>query len=368
MRRLLTLGWKARWLVLILVVGIGVAGWVQRGSILTRYYLERLARCAEGDEDAWVGRIATLDNAATPGLLAALRKDDAKVTSRVERCLGRLMQRWGPSDPRTVGVVVQSAKDFSSYSVHGRDAALRAAAAGIEPLKETAPSQLAVALLALIRQATRDADESVHAAALTLADASPIGLSAEYSQACVELARIGLKEGNSENRALAVRVAARPASGLNVAVVAALRDPSADVRREALLAVGPWDDAIATEDLLQWLHDPEAPVRRACEQMLRVHRHLAESHIEMGRALTDARPAVRLHVLDFLNGNSDVDPSVWLRRLSHDPSPAVRAATIRAATELSLADLADRLDQMAQDDPSPTVRQLARYYLVQHTN
>src|SRR5262249_18847817 len=157
----------------------------------------------DGDEEAWMGRLTALDNAATPGLLAALTRNDARLVGRVEHCLARLMQTWGPSDPRTVGVIVQSAKDFAGYPVVGRGAALRAAATGIEPIKEAASSQLAVALLALIRQGTRDADESVHGAALVLADASPPGLPAEYSQACVELAKIGLKERCSENRALA---------------------------------------------------------------------------------------------------------------------------------------------------------------------
>jgi hypothetical protein len=368
MHHLLALGWKLRSVLLAAVVVLGGLGWVQRGTILTWYYLERLARCAEGDDEPWIGRVTALDHAATPGLLRALAKEDTTLCPRVERCLANLVQAWGPTDPRTVGVVVHAAKGFANLPVPGRCAGLRVAGCAVEPLKQSPPQQLSVALIALLRQATRDADESVRGAGLMLAEKSPGTLSAEHFQACAELAKLGLKDGHAENRAQAVRVAARAGSGLTAAVVAALRDPSADVRREALRAVGPWDDAVSTDDLLQWLHDPEPPVRRACEEVLRMNRHLAESHIEMGRLLTDARPAVRLRVLQFLQGNTDLDSGVWLRRLSHDASPAVRAATVRAATEAAYSDLADRIEQIAQQDPSATVRQLAEFYLSHRAN
>ena len=68
-------------------------------------------------------------------------------------------------------------------------------------------------------------------------------------------------------------------------------------------------------------------------------------------------------MLDQLGEAGDVDPGVWLRRLSHDPSPAVRAAAARVMSGLDHIDLSDRLDQMSRGDPSPSVAQLARYYL-----
>ena len=70
-----------------------------------------------------------------------------------------------------------------------------------------------------------------------------------------------------------------------------------------------------------------------------------------------------MRVLDYLGAADDVNAAAWLRRLSQDSSPAVRVAAIRAACETSLADLGDRIDQMAHHDPSPTVSELARHYL-----
>jgi HEAT repeat protein len=145
-------------------------------------------------------------------------------------------------------------------------------------------------------------------------------------------------------------------------VVPLLQDASALVRRAALLAVGPSDALIGTDDLLQWLHDPDEEVRELCEKALR-GRGLQDGHLRLGRLMTDRRPAIRLQVLESLAGIDDLEPGVWLRRLSHDPAPAVRAAAIRTASEQKNADLNDRLEQMAQDDPCPTVRQLAHFYL-----
>jgi hypothetical protein len=84
--------------------------------------------------------------------------------------------------------------------------------------------------------------------------------------------------------------------------------------------------------------------------------------LHLGRLLTDPRPRARLEVLDHLN-RDDLVPGLWLRRLSHDSSPHVRAAALRVMSQQTLIDLTDRIDQMARSDPSPSVAQMARFYL-----
>jgi hypothetical protein len=113
------------------------------------------------------------------------------------------------------------------------------------------------------------------------------------------------------------------------------------------------------------LHDPDPEVRKICEDVLR-DRGLRPEHLHLGRLLTDPHPGTRLEVLDHLGQVADLDPGLWLRRLSQDNSPAVRVAALRAMSQQKLVDLSDRIDQMAQSDPSPTVCQLARYYRQQH--
>jgi hypothetical protein len=119
---------------------------------------------------------------------------------------------------------------------------------------------------------------------------------------------------------------------------------------------------IGDDVLFYWLNDPDADVRTLCEMALR-GRGLQENHIRLAKLMSDRRPVVRLQVIEGLRDNPDLDPGAWLRQLSHDPVPAVRAAAAREATYQSQVDLRERIEQMAQNDPSPTVQQVARYYL-----
>jgi HEAT repeat protein len=189
------------------------------------------------------------------------------------------------------------------------------------------------------------------------------GLGVDSRAAVRDLVQACLHDGEPANEVRAIRLAQHPEIQLLDHVVPLLKDPAPEVRRAALLAVGDAPAVLATDDLLQWLHDPDAEVRRLCEGALRLARRLPEKHIRLGRLLTDQRPEVRIEVLACLRRDPDLEPGVWLRRLSHDPDAAVRAAAVRGMAEWELATLADRLGQMAQIDPSPTVRQLARYYL-----
>jgi hypothetical protein len=180
---------------------------------------------------------------------------------------------------------------------------------------------------------------------------------------CRELTQVALRDGEPQVRLRAIQLAVHPQLGLLEQVMRLLNDPVAEVRREAMLAARSAPEAIMkTENLLRWLHDPDEDVRRLCEAVLR-GRNLSEKHLKLGRLLTDHHAAVRLQVLSSLHADTDLEPGVWLRLLSIDPEPAVRVAAVRAAADDPRVDLSDRLDQMVQSDPSPTVSQLARYYL-----
>jgi HEAT repeat protein len=134
------------------------------------------------------------------------------------------------------------------------------------------------------------------------------------------------------------------------------------VRRAAVLAVGSKRAVISDENLALSLHDSDAEVRRLCEKALR-GRGLTPRHVLLARLITDSRPATRLQVLYYLKDDADLDVAAWLGLLSRDPSDAVRLAAIRAVVEQGVLELGERLEQMAQTDPSPTVCQWACYYL-----
>ena len=115
--------------------------------------------------------------------------------------------------------------------------------------------------------------------------------------------------------------------------------------------------------MLPTLHDEDLEVQRLCFEAL-VRRGRTPQQIRLAYLLTAKDPALRVQVVDYLHRVSDIDPAVWLLRISHDESPALRAAAVRAMSRLSLDDprLAERLNEMAQNDPSATVCLLAKYY------
>jgi HEAT repeat protein len=146
-------------------------------------------------------------------------------------------------------------------------------------------------------------------------------------------------------------------------VVPLLKAPSPEVRRAAVLAVGLAEDAVTVEELLPLLQDSDWEVRRLCEAALR-GRGLPEAHIKLAKLITDERPGQRLQVVHYLNEAEDLDAGIWLMRLSQDPSPAVRAAAVRfAAEDPGAIGFRQRMLLMAREDPSPTVRQLAAFYV-----
>jgi hypothetical protein len=343
----------------LLLVGGVAAAWVEWVPIQAWVSVQALAQAGEADRDAWAERVAGLDEAAVPGLIACLGRGDRRVCANAEPALRRVADRWTGDDPRRAALAGSLAEAFPRLSEPGQEVVLRlqtAWAAG------GAPAGPAVRLL--LKSAAHSAEPAVHAQALELAALALDGPDqAAVRDDCRELTQACLRHPDAATRLRAIQVAVHPRLGLLEQVLRLLNDPAAEVRREAMLAARSAPEALMkTESLLRWLHDPDEDVRRLCEAVLR-GRNLSEKHLQLGRLLTDDRAAVRLQVLRSLRTDSDLEPGVWLRLLSIDPEPAVRVAAVRAAVADPRVDLSDRLDQMIQSDPSPTVSQLARYYL-----
>lgn len=352
-----------RWLaggLLCTLVAAGIAGWLGRDGLRTWYYLHTLARAAEGDLPRCSDQVRGLGDAVVPTLVQALAQPDALACQNFATCLQAFVASWPAEDERRTGLAERLVESYAASSIPGRQATLRVASQlGIGAASDDRRSS---ALCRLLQGASQDVDETVHAEALDLASALLDQFSTpDLLHACGQLAQKCLRDSNADQRVRAVRLAARPGIELLEPLVGLLNDPSAEVRRSVILAVGGAESAVATDDLLPWLHDPDADVRRLCEKAL-LGRGLRDEHLQLGRLMTDRRAESRLEVLDLLQKTADLEPSIWLRRLSHDPVAAVRAAAVRAAGEQPGVHLEDRLDQMAANDPSATVRQLARFY------
>jgi hypothetical protein len=215
----------------------------------------------------------------------------------------------------------------------------------------------------MLAETCRCDSSQVHDAALKLCE---VLLTAQIgpSKAMREFVSVALGDKDMNNRVKGVRLACAPGMDQIKQILPLLDDAEPEVRRLVMQFIGGRPksvDLLADDDLLRWLNDPDAEVRRLCETAL-ARRGLSPEAVQLGRLITHAKPAVRLEVLKYFYPGSDLDANTWVRHLSHDPAPEVRNAAMRAAVQLDLRNLGDRLDQMAQMDPSPTVRQLAQHY------
>jgi hypothetical protein len=347
----------------LLLAGAGL--WLGREPLLTWYYLRGLRQAGEGERERWAERVAGLDQAAVPPLLDLLAGDDPACAG-ARAALAALARRWGGDDPRGAELARRLSDGFARLSPSGQRAALEFEAGWLRAEGGPAPSaDVARALTRELPEAARG-DGGARGAALELAAA--LLERPDYAESvgpCRELALACFSDADAENRLRAARLALHPGMDLQQQALPLLRDPSADVRRLAMLAVGPAQNVIGTDDLLHWLHDPDPEVRRLCEAALG-SRKVPRDHIRLGRMLTDPDHHVRLNVLDELHRAHDIDAGIWLRYLSHDPKESVRVAAARAAVEQRFGtpvDLRDRLEQMSKSDPSDTVRQLTGYSL-----
>jgi hypothetical protein len=349
--------------------------WVKRPGLLAWYHARQLAQAEDQECAAHLASLEELGAAAIPALVGRLRSADARGLKNCRWGLVELARNWGPHHPAGDQLVQELAGVFPKLAVPARAEVL----AILEGLLRVSPhghdpETRLQGLCAVIGNAARTGEEDLRPAVIRLAGLllnhapSPSG---ELLQSCRTLTLAGLKDQRAECRASAVRLAAAPGvealDRVAALVLASPPDPSPEVRSLALLAVGGLEDLAATDDLLPFLHDPDPGVRGICEQALR-SRGLNGPQLQLARLMTDPQPTVRAQVPSQVQEFPDLDAKLWLDRLSQDTSPAVRAAVLRASAEMPEPKLQERMAAMAKGDPSPTVRQLALYYLAQQQN
>jgi hypothetical protein len=343
----------------LVAVLAGVA-WFERTPLLSWYYVRGLANADEAACETWVNRVTSLGNAALPRLIDQLRQVEVRPCENAAVGMMRLVESWDQAATARGDLAGQLVRNFASFSPHGQAAALQIQSKLVQTAKR---GTLVNSTTLLVTEAAQHSDHETQTRALELAaELFQQTRKNDAVDACRLLLRACAHSEEKKIRLQAIQVAARSGGELLEGVVALLRDPDAEVRRAALLAVGSSPVTISSDDLLPLLHDGDEVVKRLCEEALR-GRGLREQDLRLGRLMTDPRPTARLQVLDLLRQAQDLEPSAFLRRLTHDDSPAVRAAAVRMASEQATASLQDRLEQMIEKDPSPTVRQLAQYYL-----
>ena len=347
------------------LLGAGVAVWVERGPLLTWYYVGGLERATDQDRALWADRVAGLGEEAEPAVFACLGRADDGACRNAGAALERWAGRWGADDARAAALAGRMAKGFGDCSPAGRRAVLAAAALWFRPDSAKPADALLSSCARLVAQAAEVPEPEAHHVALSLCCLALDHMEdpKEMLPAGRALVKKALRDESAATRLRAVQASVHPGMELVEEVAGLLKDPAPEVRRAALLAVGPEDEKKApAKSLLPVLHDPDPEVRKACEAVLRNDQHLSPLCFKIGWCLYHPDPAERLNVLDYLQRGAEVEPGVWLRELSHDESPAVRLAAVRVMSQQDVVDLSDRLEQMADGDPSPTVRQMAGLY------
>ena len=321
-------GWKRAALGLgLLAAGAGAWGWVNRADIGTRYAARQLTRAATDEERAaWAVRLVDHGDAARGTVVGLVSTGSPEVRSAVVSVVGKHLADRPDGD--------------------GSAAALADALLDGYPACDAGGQEAVVSLLPALLKRT-----------------GPTG-----AAKCRAVTAAGLKLPSSAARLGAIRAAMHPLVKLRAEVVPLLAAAEPEVRRAALFAVGPAADdepVIGDEDLFRWLHDPDAGVRRVCQDAL-ASRGRTDADIRLGRRLTNPDPAERLDLLLDLRSDDDVpDPEPWLERLARDVDPGVRAGAARVAAEVALErrqTLPLWVARLADADPEPTVRRIASYY------
>jgi hypothetical protein len=365
------LGHKTLLLTIGMMVALTCAGWWLRTPVLSYYALRDVNVVDDDGRAAWVNRVVALDWAVVPGLLDKLHTKNPTVCSNVEAGLVALIQCWGPEDARTLAVAEEVHRRFAGWTPLGQITGLQVMTA---MLNQDGPATWPVALMRTagdLLHASRDRPE-LRGPALILAVAL---LDHATPGQWLDISRIHAEQGLSDRfprtRLAAVQLVMRSPlqsePALLAKVVPMLRDETAAIRRAALVTLVPARDLVSEDDLLPLLHDPNLEIRQLCDAALR-SRGLSDVQLALARDISDENPRARLRVIDRIGRARDLDnPATWLRRLSQDPCSAVRAAAIRAAAQNPQVDLGDRLREMAEQDPSETVRQNAQHFLSQRS-
>jgi hypothetical protein len=160
-------------------------------------------------------------------------------------------------------------------------------------------------------------------------------------------------------RAAAVAcLAALPIDRLAAPGAAYHEDPSAIVRAQVLSTYAQRRNLLSDEAVLARISDRDPRIPIIARQVLKA-RGLTQDQIDLGALIMHPKPELRASVIPLLTQRSDIDPVVWLLQLSRDPVESVRLKAIPALAEQPSSAAKLRLEEMAVQDSSPTVRKAA---------
>lgn len=368
---------RSRWLWInlsILLIAGGVWGWCERTRLMAWYHVNQLTKASDDQVSSPLQALAELDDAPIAPLVERLKTNQERVCTRCGWALGKLVFQWGANHPNLQKLAAKLEEDFLVLSPLGRLQAFAILdAILLVHREETLSDSIMQPLGGILAAEARTREESLLPAALQVANrltyrSQPVP--AEIVQSCRALVHAAIADPRPQCRLGAIRLASADPVGQLFQIVPLVMgnppDPAPEVRALALVAIGgpEHEDLVSTDDLIPLLHDSDLAVRQTCAKAL-ASRGLSEFEVQLAARMTHPDPAIRAQVPSQVFDFPNLDAKQWLQRLSSDPAPAVRAAMVRAAAEFGALGLRERLWEITQSDPNPTVRQLAEYYLKQ---
>lgn len=140
--------------------------------------------------------------------------------------------------------------------------------------------------------------------------------------------------------------------------IACLRDRDFSVRYQTLAAFASRPTLLTEDAILPLLHDPVPDLKSLAEKILTA-RGLNPDLIGLGRMITHERPEMRASAIGLLERREDIDPIIWLLRLSEDPDVRVRLKAVEAFAGRITPEVRQRLREIAAADDNAEVRAAA---------
>ena len=357
---------RMTWWALIVVAGLAGIAWWQREPMLAWYQVRQLTIAYPENREACAKRVVEIGEAAVPRVLSELQNEDAIVCANMEYALMLLLKKWGAADARSLALIEILPAQFADFSLAGQEKVIVLLTGflqqdGAKPLAPRLTKAIGEILIAA--EKTKGLRGASLALAGELIDAVSAG---QWVDDCRAMAERGLSDERPGARIAALQLLLRPTmrndKELIEKAIPLLRDSEPGVRRAAIVSLASENELVREEYLLPLLHDEDPQVQYVTELALR-KRGLQDDDLKLARMISDKSPSIRLHVLYFLPHMPELNLASWLRQLSNDPEPAVRAAAVRASAEFPHVEFSPRLREMVESDPADSVRENARYYL-----